>query len=155
MPVGLHLLGHLVQRQGAQQTEELAQQLPYAKRFVSLFGLECVECEGYEADDLVGTLSHAFPDTHSIIITGDRDAYQLVDDATDVYITKTGVSELLKLNIANFEKTLGFSPAQVVDIKALMGDTSDNIPGVAGIGEKTALTFFRVCLLLIKFRQRL
>ena len=120
--------------------DDLVVQVDMLKSLLRSMNICMCEKEGYEADDLVGTLSHAFPDTHSIIITGDRDAYQLVDDATDVYITKTGVSELLKLNIANFEKTLGFSPAQVVDIKALMGDTSDNIPGVSGIGEKTALS---------------
>lgn len=97
------------------------------------------EKEGYEADDLIGTLSHAFSDTHSIVITGDRDAYQLVDDLTDVFITKTGVSELLKLNKNNFEQLIGYKPSQVIDMKALMGDSSDNIPGVPGIGEKTAL----------------
>ncbi|MDE6373830.1 MAG: hypothetical protein K2L72_04950, partial [Clostridia bacterium] len=95
------------------------------------------EKEGFEADDLIGTLSKKF-DVHSYIYTGDRDSFQLVDDKTDVCYTKRGVSDLLKLSVENFEKEIGLSPKRVIDLKALMGDKSDNIPGVAGVGETTA-----------------
>lgn len=118
--------------------DDLAVQVGILKSLLSSMHISMFEKEGYEADDLVGTLSHCFPDTHSIIITGDRDSYQLVDEKTDVYITKTGVSELLKLTQSNFKEIVGYDPCRVIDIKALMGDSSDNIPGVPGIGEKTA-----------------
>ncbi len=120
--------------------EDLAVQLPILKSLLFSMKIAICEKEGYEADDIIGTLSKRFPDTHSIIITGDRDSYQLIDENTDVYITKTGVSELNKLTVRNFKDQLGYEPRQVVDMKALMGDSSDNIPGVAGIGEKTALS---------------
>lgn len=119
--------------------DDLVVQVGMLKSLLHSMNITMCEKEGYEADDLIGTLSHAFSDTHSIVITGDRDAYQLVDDLTDVFITKTGVSELLKLNKNNFEQLIGYKPTQVIDMKALMGDSSDNIPGVPGIGEKTAL----------------
>lgn len=118
--------------------EDLVVQVGILKELLHSMRFTLCEKEGYEADDLIGTLSHRFADTKSIIITGDRDAYQLVDECTDVYFTKTGVSELLKLNRKNFEAIVGYTPAQVIDMKALMGDSSDNIPGVLGIGEKTA-----------------
>lgn len=118
--------------------EDLVVQVGMLKSLLSSMKITMCEKEGYEADDLIGTLSHSFADTHSVIITGDRDAYQLVDERTDVYITKTGVSDLLKLNLENFFETVGYEPCRVVDMKALMGDSSDNIPGVPGIGEKTA-----------------
>ena len=119
--------------------DDLVVQVGMLKSLLHSMNITMCEKEGYEADDLIGTLSHAFSDTHSIVITGDRDAYQLVDDLTDVFITKTGVSELLKLNKNNFEQLIGYKPSQVIDMKALMGDSSDNIPGVPGVGEKTAL----------------
>lgn len=120
--------------------DDLVVQVGILKSLLRSMKICMYEKEGYEADDLIGTLSHAFPDTHSVIITGDRDAYQLVDDRTDVYITKKGVSDLFKLNEQNFESEIGYPPARVIDMKALMGDSSDNIPGVPGIGEKTAFS---------------
>lgn len=118
--------------------EDLAVQLSMLKSLLASMKIAMCEKPGYEADDLIGTLSRKFPDTKSIIITGDRDSYQLVDECTDVYFTKRGVSDLLRLNRDNFEEIVGYAPAQVIDMKALMGDSSDNIPGVYGIGEKTA-----------------
>ncbi|MFQ7035231.1 MAG: 5'-3' exonuclease H3TH domain-containing protein [Candidatus Borkfalkia sp.] len=124
--------------------DELAAQMPIMKSLLSAMNIRMCEKEGYEADDLIGTLSRKFENrVHSIIITGDRDSYQLVNARTDVYITKTGVSELLKLTEKNFKELIGYEPRQVVDIKALMGDSSDNIPGVAGIGEKTAISLIQ------------
>ena len=118
--------------------DDLAAQVGTLKSLLRSMNIAMCEKEGFEADDLVGTLSHMFPDTKSIIVTGDKDSYQLVDDVTDVYLTKTGVSDLLKLNKDNFYGIVGYRPEQVVEMKALMGDSSDNIPGVAGVGEKTA-----------------
>ena len=120
--------------------DDLAVQMPILKSLLASMRVAMCEKEGYEADDIIGTLSRKFEDTHSVIITGDRDSYQLVNENTDVYITKTGVSDVTKLTFANFKAQIGYEPRQVVDIKALMGDSSDNIPGVAGVGEKTALS---------------
>lgn len=118
--------------------DDLAAQVGMLKSLLSSMRIAMCEKEGYEADDLIGTLSHMFPDTKSIIVTGDRDAYQLVDEVTDVCLTKTGVSNLLHLTAENFVAEIGYTPEQVIEMKALMGDASDNIPGVAGVGEKTA-----------------
>lgn len=117
--------------------EELAAQVQPLKSLLSAMNIAMCEKEGFEADDLIGTLSKKF-DVHSYIYTGDRDSFQLVDEKTDVYYTKRGVSDLLKLSVDNFESEIGLIPKRVIDLKALMGDKSDNIPGVAGVGETTA-----------------
>ncbi len=119
--------------------EELASQVKPLKSLLSAMNIAMCEKEGYEADDLIGTLSRKF-DVHSYIYTGDRDSFQLVNEKTDVYFTKRGVSDLLKLSADNFESEIGLKPPAIVDLKALMGDKSDNIPGVFGVGEKSART---------------
>lgn len=117
--------------------DELASQVKPLKSLLSAMNIAMCEQEGVEADDLIGTLSKKF-DVHSYIYTGDRDSFQLVDEKTDVYYTKRGVSDLQKLSVENFESEIGLKPAAIVDLKALMGDKSDNIPGVNGIGETSA-----------------
>ncbi len=117
--------------------DDLAAQVKPLKDLLTAMKVATCSKEGLEADDIIGTLSAKF-NVHSYIYTGDRDGFQLVDDKTDVYYTKRGVSDLQKLNLNNFKSETGLNPSQVVDLKALMGDKSDNIPGVAGIGEKTA-----------------
>ena len=117
--------------------DELASQLQPLKSLLSAMRIATCEKAGVEADDLIGTLSKKF-DVHSYVYTGDRDSFQLVDEKTDVYYTKRGVSDLLKLSADNFEAEIGLKPRAIVDLKALMGDKSDNIPGVAGIGETSA-----------------
>lgn len=118
--------------------EELAEQFPYAKRAVRALGLTVLEREGYEADDILGTLaSLADADTHSYILTGDRDSLQLINDKTTVLLATN--AEPITFDRAAFFAKYGIQPEQFVDVKALMGDSSDNIPGVAGVGEKTAL----------------
>ena len=119
--------------------EELAIQLEPLKNLLNEMKIATCSKEGIEADDIIGTLSAKF-DVHSYIYTGDRDSYQLVDDKTDVYYTKRGVSDLLKLTKENFVDEIGLTPCQIVDLKALMGDKSDNIPGIPGVGEKTAVS---------------
>ncbi len=118
--------------------DELAVQVEPLKQLLKAMNISICQQEGIEADDILGTLSKKF-DVHSLIYTGDRDSYQLVDNKTDVFYTKKGVSDLLRLNVNNFTELTGLTPKQVIDFKALMGDKSDNIPGVMGIGEKTAL----------------
>ena len=119
--------------------EELAVQLPYAKKAMAALGYFVVTKEGYEADDILGTLSASASlcGIKSYILTGDRDSLQLIGDNVSVLLVKT--KETIEFDRAVFFENYGITPEQFVDVKALMGDSSDNIPGVAGIGEKTAL----------------
>ena len=129
--------GYKANRKG--MPEELAVQLPYAKKCMEYMGCRVLSVEGYEADDILGTLSamSAREGVRAYILTGDRDSLQLIDDNVNVLLVKT--KETICFDRALFRETYGVEPEQFVDVKALMGDTSDNIPGVAGIGEKTAL----------------
>ena len=119
--------------------DDLAAQFPVLKEVLKIMGVRICEIEGYEADDVIGTLAKKF-DLPTYIYTGDRDAYQLVDESTSVCFTRKGVSDILELTQENFKDEIGLTPAQIIDLKALMGDKSDNIPGVAGVGEKSALS---------------
>ncbi|MBS5724997.1 MAG: DNA polymerase I, partial [Clostridiales bacterium] len=120
--------------------DELAEQLPWAKETAAAMGFHVLTCEGYEADDIIGTLcakADADGDTRAYVLTGDRDSLQLITPACSVILAKT--KEDILYDEARFTEEYGVRPEQLVDVKALMGDASDNIPGVAGIGEKTAL----------------
>ncbi len=117
--------------------EALLSQFPILKEVLTLMDICICEMAGHEADDIIGTLAKRFS-IPTYIYTGDRDAYQLVDETTTVCFTRKGVSDLLELTEQNFKDEIGLTPAQIIDFKALMGDKSDNIPGVAGIGEKSA-----------------
>lgn len=129
--------GYKANRKG--MPEELAVQLPYAKECMADMGCKVLSMEGYEADDILGTLAKmaAKEGVEAYILTGDRDSLQLIGDTTRVLLAKT--KETVSFDRAEFNNTYGLEPEQFVDVKALMGDSSDNIPGVAGIGEKTAL----------------
>lgn len=119
--------------------EELALQLPYAKEAVKALGFNVIELEGYEADDVIGTVSRiamSDMDIHSYILTGDRDSLQLINPSCSVILVKT--KEDILYDIDKFIEDFGVSPTQFVDVKAIMGDSSDNIPGISGIGEKGA-----------------
>lgn len=117
--------------------DDLRAQFPVLKELLSLMNIRICELAGYEADDIIGTLAKRF-NLPTYVYTGDRDAYQLVDESTNVCFTRKGVSDLLELSVENFKDEVGLTPAQITDLKALMGDKSDNIPGVAGVGEKSA-----------------
>ncbi len=119
--------------------EELAMQLPCAKEVAALMGFTVLEKEGFEADDILGTLSAMAADNgvDCIIVTGDRDSLQLINDSVCVYLAATNETKIFD-RAAFFEK-YGVQPEVFVDVKALMGDSSDCIPGVKGIGEKGAL----------------
>ena len=122
---------------------ELAEQMPQLKDILALMGYKIIECEGYEADDIIGTLAAASGRDRCVIATGDRDSLQLISDSTSVLLTatKAGHPEIIHCDTdAVAEKYGGLTPHQLIDVKALMGDTSDNIPGVAGVGEKTAVS---------------
>lgn len=118
--------------------EELAVQVPLIKSMLAAMGIKYYELEGYEADDILGTIAKKIPEeTH--IVTGDYDYLQLIDDSTTIYITKKGLSNLECNNKSTLFEDKGLVPSQIIDMKSLMGDSSDNIPGVKGVGEKTAL----------------
>lgn len=119
--------------------DELREQMPYAKKAAEALGFKVIECPGYEADDIIGTGARMAEENgiFTYILTGDRDSLQLITDKTTVVLAKT--KEDIEFTPDRFMSEYGISPSQFVDVKALMGDTSDNIPGVAGIGEKTAL----------------
>lgn len=120
--------------------EELAQQMPLIKEILTAMGVRVIECEGYEADDVLGTLSKMCADTDNEchILTGDRDSLQLVNDSVTVHLATT--KETIIYTPDKFYEDYGFEPIYLIDLKALMGDSSDNISGVSGIGQKTATT---------------
>lgn len=115
---------------------ELAEQFEPLKELLSLMRVPVVSLEGYEADDILGTLSVKF-EGDTVVLTGDRDSFQLVSDTTRVFWTKKGVSEVEIYDLKRLAED-GFTPQSFIDYKALRGDPSDNIPGVPGVGEKTA-----------------
>jgi len=117
--------------------EELRPQVPLLKELLNLMGIKTFEKEGSEADDIIGTIAK-HTKIKTIIITGDKDSFQLVDNETEVHFTKRGITETEIYNASNFAEKTSLSPMQIIDLKALMGDSSDNIPGVPGVGEKTA-----------------
>lgn len=123
--------------------EELAQQMPLIKELLTDLGIKIIECEGYEADDILGTLSRIFADSGNecYILTGDRDSFQLVDDKVTVRLA--GTKETKVYTPQRIRDEYGVSPRQMIEVKALMGDSSDNISGVKGIGEKTALSLIQ------------
>ncbi len=118
--------------------EELRPQIDTLKNLLKLMGICVLEKAGSEADDIIGTIAKA-TDVKTIIITGDKDSFQLVDHQTEVHFTKRGLSDVDIYNDSNFQDKTGIEPWQIIELKALMGDTSDNIPGIPGVGEKTAL----------------
>lgn len=122
---------------------ELAQQLPRVKELLGLMGIKVVECEGYEADDVLGTLSRSCSDRgdQCFVLTGDRDSLQLIDSNVTVLLATN--KETVHYTPERFIEDYGFEPIKLIDLKSLMGDSSDNIPGVAGIGEKTASSLIK------------
>ena len=118
--------------------DDLAAQMPYIKEIMTALGVKVIECEGYEADDILGTLSNATSAKghECVLATGDRDAFQLVNEKVSVNLAKTNDDTIFTPE--KIRETYGIEPAQMIDVKALMGDSSDNIPGVKGIGEKSA-----------------
>ena len=124
--------------------EELAQQMPVLKELLADLGYRTVTAEGWEADDILGTLAAACAARQDdcFLATGDRDSLQLVSDTTTVLLAATvmGRSKTVTMDVDAIHEKYGIEPRQLIEVKSLMGDTSDNIPGVKGIGEKTALS---------------
>ena len=129
------------QRKG--MPEELAMQLPYLKQVLSAMNIPQYDLTGYEADDLIGTISRRCEASgwDCVIVTGDKDSLQLITPHTKVKLvsTRMGQTTTKDMTPEAFQETYGFAPIHMIDLKALMGDSSDNIPGVPGIGEKTAM----------------
>lgn len=121
--------------------DDLRPQFALIREVLACLGICVLEQEGYEGDDIIGTLARrTAADGYAVdVVTGDRDALQLVTDDVTVHLTKKGITNMLAVTPAVMESEYGYTPAQVIDMKALMGDTADNIPGVPGVGEKTAL----------------
>jgi len=121
--------------------DELRAQDPIIRELIGLMGIPILECEGYEADDILGTVSAVCEreGRQAVIVTGDRDSFQLSGENTSILYTKKGITDTVRVTPEYIMETYGVAPAQLIDVKGLMGDTSDNIPGVPGVGEKTAL----------------
>ncbi len=118
-------------------TEDLLMQMKEIRPLLNKMGIRVIECQGFEADDILGTFSRKAEaeGMETLIVTGDRDSFQLITDHTKIYYTKDNTI----ITRSELEKRYGLEPEQMRDLKALMGDSSDNIPGIAGVGEKTAL----------------
>ncbi len=123
--------------------EDLAMQMPVLKQVLAAMAIPCYEMVGYEADDLIGTISRRCEaqNWECVVVTGDKDSLQLITDKTKVKLvsTRMGQTTTKDMTPESFREQYGFDPVHMIDLKALMGDTSDNIPGVPGCGEKTAM----------------
>ena len=128
-------------KDGRKETpDDLKVQFPIAKKILAAMGIKYLECAGYEADDIIGTVSmwcEKDPEYEALIVSSDKDLLQLISDETTVKLLKT--KDYIMMDRKTFNDTYGFEPIHMIDLKALMGDASDNIPGVRGIGEKGAI----------------
>lgn len=131
---------------GRQKTpSELSEQFPYLRKLLKAYNIPQYELDQYEADDIIGTLSQKGNEekTEVVVISGDKDLTQLVTDLTTVRITRKGITDTETYTPAHVMEKYGITPPQIIDMKGLMGDASDNIPGVPGVGEKTALKLLK------------
>jgi len=141
--------------------QELYDQIPLIKEIVRALDIPIYEKKGFEADDVIGTIVQKIKDIPSaggiknIIITGDLDTLQLIDKQTEVHTPPKGIKDMIIYDLAMVKKRCGLTPRQVTDFKGLRGDPSDNIPGVAGIGQKTALDLIKKFGSLKKIYQNL
>ena len=117
---------------------ELREQFPIIKELLKKLKIAVFEMENIEADDIIGTLAKSSKTTKNLILSGDRDLLQLIDTNTEVLLTKHGTTSTKSMTLESLKEEMHITPSQVVDLKALMGDNSDNIPGVKGVGPKTA-----------------
>lgn len=122
--------------------EDLRPQIDLMKKVLDTMGISRYEQAGIEADDIIGSMAKRYKGD-TIIITGDKDSFQLVDETTSVYFTRRGITETEIYSNENFKEKTGIEPIQIIDLKSMMGDSSDNIPGIAGVGEKTALSLVK------------
>lgn len=122
--------------------DEFRQQIPYIKKYLDILNIKHDETYDFEADDLIASMAnYAVSKGYEVeVISGDKDLLQLVDENITVFLTKSGVKELDEYNVLNFKEKMNILPTQVIDYKGLVGDTSDNLPGIKGVGAKTATT---------------
>lgn len=125
------------------QPDDLYEQMPWARKVTESLGIPWVELARYEADDIIGTFVKQSKDLDTIIVTGDKDEFQLINDSTRVYTMQRGFTDTIIYDLAKMQERYGLTPEQFLDLKALMGDSSDNIPGVPGVGEKTAMALIQ------------
>ncbi|TVY06929.1 DNA polymerase I [Paenibacillus cremeus] len=135
--------GYAEYKGGREKTPpELSEQFPLLRELLDSFGIRKFELEGYEADDIIGTMTRIADEKGGIevtVVTGDKDMLQLASEQVSIALTRKGISEIELFNPAHIDEVYGLKPLQIIDLKGLMGDTSDNIPGIPGVGEKTAL----------------
>lgn len=125
----------------AKTPPELGEQFPLMKDLLKAFGIAQFELAGYEADDIIGTMTRLADEkgVETLVVSGDKDMLQLASDKVSIAVTRKGVSEVERYTPETVQEKYGLTPPQIIDLKGLMGDTSDNIPGIPGVGEKTAL----------------
>ncbi|CAG7655962.1 DNA polymerase I [Paenibacillus allorhizosphaerae] len=135
--------GYTEYKGGREKTpSELSEQFPVLRELLESFGIRHFELDGYEADDIIGTLTRIADEKGGIdvtVVTGDKDMLQLASDRVSIALTRKGISEIELFDPAYIHEKYGINPQQIIDLKGLMGDQSDNIPGIPGVGEKTAL----------------
>lgn len=121
--------------------EEFSMQIPFIKEYLDILNIKRLEADDYEADDLIGTMAKRFAKTFDeiVIISGDKDLLQLVGNNVKVFLNKKGITDLEEYNATNFKDLMGFEAKQLTDYKGLIGDKSDNLPGISGVGNKTAI----------------
>lgn len=124
---------------------ELAEQIPLIKNLLDAYQIRYLEMENYEADDIIGSFAQQVDKEkyETLIVSGDKDLLQLVSEHVQVLLPKRGVTETVRYDVKAVEEKYGIKPQQIIDLKGLMGDTSDNIPGIPGVGEKTALKLLK------------
>ncbi|MFD2613350.1 DNA polymerase I [Paenibacillus gansuensis] len=134
--------GYQEYKGGREKTpSELSEQFPVIKDLLRAFGISQYQLEGYEADDIIGTMTRIADEQKKqvVVVTGDKDMLQLASEQVTIALTRKGISEVELYDPAFIQEKYGLTPDQIIDLKGLMGDTSDNIPGIPGVGEKTAL----------------
>lgn len=127
----------------APMPDELRSQLPAIRNLIGAFGWMSAEAEGYEADDLIACIAHAVTDRPVRIVSGDKDLSQLIDDRVSMLVPSPDGKQLLPRGVRETEEKFGIPPSLIIDYLALVGDASDNIPGVSGVGPKTAVSLLR------------
>ncbi|MBQ4342708.1 MAG: DNA polymerase I [Erysipelotrichaceae bacterium] len=123
--------------------EDLVAQFSVVREFLDSWNIKRYEKEGIEADDIIGTIASSHPECEVAILSSDRDLLQIIDPTTSVWLMKKGISELEKIDEAALFEKYQISPSQIIDLKGLMGDASDNIPGIPSVGEKTAIKLLK------------
>ena len=124
---------------------ELVPQFPLLREVLEVMRISTVDIAGYEADDIIGTLSRICEEENGecVVLSGDKDTLQLVSDKTTVWITRKGISQTEKFTPQYLKESMGLTPEQIIDYKALAGDSSDNIPGISSVGEKPRLSCWK------------